>query len=203
MLGINNFLAAHFATLSSGCHLTVIAFSLSAPCISTGETQSEWAKEMLFSSSKTRKIRGLPGGSTRGSNINNIRCADDTVLMANSEENLQTIVSIVNTESQKLGLYLNKKKTEVMVILKKNIIPTCSIELDQETQKQVHHFKHLGSWMTSDRSCETDIRCRVAMARTAFMKMKNILTNENIVIGICMRTLSCYILPVLIYGCES
>uniref|UniRef100_A0A3Q1G414 Reverse transcriptase domain-containing protein n=1 Tax=Acanthochromis polyacanthus TaxID=80966 RepID=A0A3Q1G414_9TELE len=96
----------------------------------------------LYNEKIMKKIQGLRGGSIRSYNKNSICCADDTVLMANSEENLQTIVPI------------------------NNIIPTSSIELDQETLKQVHHLKHLDLWMTSDGRSETDIRCRVGMART-------------------------------------
>lgn len=157
----------------------------------------------LYSENIMRTIQDLPGISIGGYNINNLRYADDTVLIANSEVNLQKLVSTINTESERLGLTLNKKKTEVMVISKKPDIPNCRIVLGNEILKQVHNFKYLGSWVTSDGKCETDIKARIAMARTAFTEMRNILTNKKIAIDIRLRTLSCYILPILMYGCES
>ena len=145
----------------------------------------------------------MPGILIGGQNINNLRYADDTVLISNSEANLQIIVDTINKEIEKIGLSLNKKKTEVMVVSKKAEIPKCKITLGKETLNQVDTFKYLGSLITSDGKCEKDIKARIAMARTAFTEMKNILTNKKLAFRTRLRTLNCYILPILTYGCES
>ena len=74
-----------------------------------------------------RALEGMPGIKVGGYYMNNIIYADDTVLIADNENELQEMLDTVVRESEKKGLYLNKKKTEVMVISKKNCTPTCNI----------------------------------------------------------------------------
>ena len=87
----------------------------------------------LYSEVIMRKIENMPGIAIGGHNINNLRYADDTVLMATSEIDLQELVDVINEESEKLGLGLNKKKTETMVISKKKETPRCNIKLNGMT----------------------------------------------------------------------
>ena len=157
----------------------------------------------LYSEVIMRKIENMPGVAIGGHNINNLRYADDTVLIATSERNLQALVDTINEESEKLGLGLNKKKTETMVISKKKEIPRCKIQLNGTTLKQVENFKYLGVWITSDGRCATEIRSRIAQAKSAFQNMKNILTNQKLAIKTRCRVLGSYILPILMYGCEA
>ena len=115
----------------------------------------------LYSEMKMRHIQELPGIKVGGQCINNIRYADDTVLIATSENDLQALLDIVNRESNKLGLNLNTKETEVMTVSKKKDAPNCHITIQGNPLQQVSQFKYLGSMMTSVSRCieEVKIRC--------------------------------------------
>ena len=99
----------------------------------------------IYSDIIMRALEGMPGIKVGGYNMNNIRYADDTVLIADNENELQEMLDTVVRESEKKGLSLNKKKTEVMVISKKNCTPTCNIVMNGTVLKQVHTFNYLGS----------------------------------------------------------
>ena len=105
--------------------------------------------------------------------------------------------------SEKKGLSLNKKKTEVMVISKKNCTPTCNIIMNGTVLKQVHKFNYLGSLITSDGRCINEIKRRMAQAKASFQNMKSILTNKRLSLEVRKRVLQCYIEPILLYGRES
>ena len=117
-----------------------------------------------------RALEGMPGIKVGGYIMNNIRYADDTVLIADNEKELQEMLDIVVRESEKKGLSLNKKKTEVMVISKKNCRPTpaCNIVMNGTVLKQVHKFNYLGSLITSDGRCINEIKRRMAQAKNIF-----------------------------------
>ena len=135
--------------------------------------------------------------------INNIRYADDTVLIADNEQDLQNLVDAVVAHSEQLGLELNCKKTQIMVVTGKKEIPQCDIRVNGHILKQVNRYSYLGTVITSDGRCLEEIRTRIAIAKVAFCKMKNILTNKKISIETRKRVLKCYIEPVLLYGCEA
>ena len=114
------------------------------------------------------------------------------------------MLDTVVRESEKKGLSLNKKKTEVMVISKKNCTPACNIVMNGTVLKQVHKFNYLGSFITSDGRCINEIKSRMAQAKASFQNMKSILTNyKRLSLGVRTRVLQCYIEPILLYGCES
>lgn len=150
-----------------------------------------------------REIEDHQGIVIGGSKINNLRYADDTVLIAGSEKDLQKMVNKVESESKKMGLLINHKKTECMVITKKKVIPTCNIWIGDNQIKQVTHFNYLGSLITSDGRCEKEIRKRIALAKSIFWDMKNILCDLNMSMTTKLRVLDCYVLPVLTYGSEG
>ena len=150
-----------------------------------------------------RALEGMPGIKVGGYNMNNIRYADDTVLIADNENELQEMLDTVVRESEKKGLSLNKKKTEVMVISKKNCTPACNIVMNGTVLKQVHKFNYLGSLITSDGRCINEIKRRMAQAKASFQNMKSILTNKRLSLGVRKRVLQCYIEPILLYGCEA
>ena len=125
------------------------------------------------------------------------------MLIATSEEDLQKLVDIINAESEKMGLGLNAKKTEVMTISKRPEPPTCSIKVLDATLKQAQSFKYLGSIITPDGRCTTDIKSRLGQARTAFKNLEAILTNQKISINVRKRVLETYIWPIITYGCEA
>ncbi|GFR65703.1 endonuclease-reverse transcriptase [Elysia marginata] len=138
-----------------------------------------------------------------GYNVNNIRYADDTVLIAENKDDLQKLLNIVEEESRKKGLELNSKKTEVMVISRKQEPPKCDIFINDAKLKQQDKFKYLATIITSDSRNKNEIAARIAHAKTSFQKMRAVLTNKHISIQTRKRDLQCYIEPILLYGCEA
>ena len=138
-----------------------------------------------------------------GHNINNLRYADDTVLISENEKDLQQLLNIVESKSKEKGLELNSKKTEVMVISRKEEPPLINITIKGIKLKQRDHFKYLGALVSSDGRNNTEISARIAQAKMMFQKMKTVLTNSHISIQTRKRTLECYIEPILMYGCEA
>ena len=156
----------------------------------------------IYSETILRNIEECPGLKVNGENINNIRYADDTVLIADSEKNLQLLLDTVVTESERKGLLLNVKKTECMVISKKTVNPICNLNSKGEKIKQVQQFKYLGYIITSDAKCTTEIKRRIAIAKDCFNKMSPILKNRNISMTTKIRVLKGYVWSTLLYGCE-
>ena len=95
----------------------------------------------LYSENIMRNLEEDPGLKVGGKMINNIRYADDTVLIAENERDLQNLVNILETESKGKGLELNSRKTEVMVISKKHEIPSCKITANGTTLTQINKFR--------------------------------------------------------------
>ena len=149
---------------------------------------------------KLEKERGLKIG---GQNITNLRYADDTVLIAESQEDLQRMLNVVVTESEGKGLSINCKKTECMVISKKKEAPKCHIKIRDNTIKQVSAFNYLGSTITDDSRSTREIKRRIALAKSAFSKLEKILRNRTLRMETRLRVLNCYIYPVLMYGSEA
>ena len=123
-----------------------------------------------------------------GHNINNLRYADDTVLISENEKDLQ-LLNIVESKSKEKGLELNSKKTEVMVISRKEEPPLIDITINDIKLKQRDHFKYLGALVSIDGRNNTEISARIAQAKMTFQKMKTVLTNSHT----RKRTLGCYI----------
>ncbi len=117
-----------------------------------------------------RDLRDMEGVKVGGTNINNIRYADDTVLLAESQDKLQDLVNTLNRSSRQGGLTINKKKTEVMVVSKEEQPPQINILLDAEPLKQTDNFNYLGSTITCDGKCEMSIKKRIVLAKNAFCK---------------------------------
>ena len=149
-----------------------------------------------------KNLENYPGVKINGENINNIRYADDTVLIADSEENLQRLLDITIEKSEEMGLTLNVKKTECMVISKKAIAPSCNLQSRGQQIKLVKKFKYLGYMITSDGKCITEIKKRIATAKDAFQKLSLILKNRNISMTTKFRVLKTYVWSTLTYGCE-
>ena len=150
-----------------------------------------------------RNIEGQPGVRVGGHNINNLRYANDTVLISENEKDLQQLLNIVESKSKEKGLELNSKKTEVMVISRKEEPPLINININGIKLKQRDHFKYLGALVSSDGRNNTEISARIAQVKMMFQKMKTVLTNSHISIQTRKRTLECYIEPILMYGCEA
>ena len=150
-----------------------------------------------------REIEEMEGFSIGGRNINNIRYADDTVLVADSVEKLQALVSEVSRASEVKGLKINKEKTECMVVSKRSETPDCPLQIEQEAVNKVEQFQYLGSLVTADARCSTEIRRRIGIAKTAFRKMQHLLTNRHLRIQTRKRAVKTYIWSTLLYGCET
>lgn len=157
----------------------------------------------LYSEFILRAITDIHGVKLGGVNINNIRYADDTTLIASSEEELQKLLDIVKEESGKKGLSINCSKTKSMVISKTTLKPQCRLKIEDERIEEVEHFKYLGSIITSDVRCKKEVKIRIAIAKHKFQEMHSIFVNRNLSMKIKTRLLKCYIWSVLTYGCET
>lgn len=160
----------------------------------------------LYSEVILREIDDEEGIKVGGVNINNLRFADDTVLLADSKQKLQNLVDIINEKSIEKGMQLNEKKTVCMVTSKKTKAqdkPGCNISVNNQILKQVESFKYLGTTLAWDGRDEKEIRIRIAQAKDTFNKMKNILRNKNISFQTRFRVLRCYVYPVLMYNSET
>ena len=114
-----------------------------------------------------------------GYNLNNVRYADDAVLIAGSESQLQELLNTVVDGSLHRGLSVNIKKTQCIVISKTKITPTCNIHINNETIKQVDKFKYIGSTITSDGRNDAEIKIRIGMAKDAFQKMEKVIKKQE------------------------
>jgi hypothetical protein len=150
-----------------------------------------------------REISDLPGIKVGGKTINNLRYADDTVLIATSQKDLQHLLSIINEKSEEVGLKINIKKTFTMTISKQSEAPPCNISLSNQLIQQVDHFKYLGATLTSDGRSSKEIKIRIAQAKTAFTELSSILTSSKITTETRKRVLASYILPIMEYGSEA
>ena len=135
--------------------------------------------------------------------INNLRYADDTVIIAESKNQLQQLMDTVVEESKAKGLFVNSANSFTMVFLKSEVRHTCKITIHGNTLEQVDRFVFLGGLFTSDGRCEQDVRQRIAIAQSAFTPLEKVLKNRNINIQHRCRFLKCYIWSTLLYGSEA
>ena len=110
-----------------------------------------------------------------GRNINNLRYADDTTLMAESEEELKRLLMKVKEESEKVGLKLNIQKTKIMASG-----PITSWQTDGETMETVRDFIFLGSKITADGDCSHEIKSHLLLGRKAMINLDSILKNRDV-----------------------
>ena len=136
-----------------------------------------------------RNIKDRPGIGIGGVKINSLKYADNIALIAETEEELQDLEIIIHKESGNMGLSLNIKKTEAMIISKLKDLPTCDIKLNNTTLKPVENLKYLGAAISADGKCRTEMVIRIMQAKKTFEQMKQILVNQNISTKVCMRVL--------------
>ena len=110
-----------------------------------------------------------------GRNINKLRYADDTTLMAESEEEFKSLLMKVKVESEKVGLKLNIQKTRIMASC-----PTTSWEIDGETVETLSDFIFLGSKITADGDCSCEIKRHLLLGRTVMTNLDSILKSRDI-----------------------
>ena len=138
------------------------------------------------------------GIKTAGRNINNLRYADDTTLIAESEEELKSLLMKVKEESEKVGLKLNIQKMKIMASG-----PITSWEIDGETVEAVSDFIFGGSKITADGDRSHEIKRCLLLQRKVMMKLDSILKSRDITLPTKVRLVKAMVFPVVMYGCES
>ena len=138
------------------------------------------------------------GIKTAGRNINNLRYADDTTLMAESEEELKSLLVKVKEESGKAGLKLNVQKTKIMASG-----PITSWQIDGETVETVADFIFLGSKFTADGDCSHEIERHLLVGRKFMTNLDSTLKSRDITLPTKVCLVKAMVFPVVMYGCES
>ena len=133
-----------------------------------------------------------------GGNISDLRDADDTTLMAESEEELKSLLMKVKEESEKVGLKLNIHKTKIMASG-----PITSWQIDGETMETVTDFILGGSKSTADGDCSHKIKRCSLLGRKAVINLDSILKSRDITLLTYICLVKAMIFPVVMYGCES
>ena len=133
-----------------------------------------------------------------GRNFNNLRYADDTTLMAESEEELKSLLLKVKEESEKVGLKLNIQKTKTMASG-----PITSWHIDGETVETVSDFIFLGSKITADVDRKHEINRRLLLGRNGMTNLDSILKSRDITLPTKVHLVKVMVFPVVMYGCES
>ena len=130
-----------------------------------------------------------------GKNINNLRYADDTTLMAESEEELKSLLMKVKEESEKVGLKLNIQKTKIMASG-----PITSWQIDGET---VSNFIFGGSKIIEDGDCSHQIKRCLLLGRKVMTNLDSVFKSRDIILPTQVRLVKAMVFPVVMYGCES
>ena len=133
-----------------------------------------------------------------GENISNLRYADDTTLMAESEEELMSLLMKVKEKSEKVGLKLNIQKTKIMASG-----PITSWQIDGETVETVIDFIFLGSKITADGDCSHEIKRCLLLGRKAMTNLDSILKSRDMSLPTKVHLVKAMVFPVVVYGCES
>ena len=133
-----------------------------------------------------------------GRNINNLRYADDTNLMAESEEELKSLLMKVKEEGEKVGLKLNIQKTKIMTSG-----PITSWQIDGEKVEIVADFIFLGSKITADGDCSHEIKRRLLLGRKVMINLDSILKSRDITLPTKIHLVKAMVFPVVVYGYKS
>ena len=133
-----------------------------------------------------------------GRNISNLRYADDTTLMAESEEELKSLLMKVKEESEKVSLKLNIQKTKIMASS-----PITSWEIDGERVETVSDFDFLGSKITADGDCSHKIKRPLLLGSKAMTDLNSLLRSRDITLPTKVHLVIAMVFPVVMYGCES
>ena len=131
-------------------------------------------------------------------NINNLRYADDTTLMAESEEELKSLLMNVKEESEKVGLKVDIQKTKIMASG-----PIPSWQVDGEIVETMADFIFLGSKITADGDCSHEIKRGLLLGRKVMTNLDSILKSRDITLPTKVCLVNAMVFPVVMYGCES
>ena len=130
-----------------------------------------------------------------GRNINNLRYGDDTTLMAESEEELKSLLMKVKEESEKVGLKLNIQKTKIMAS-----VPITSWQMDGETMKAVSDFIFLGHKITAGGDCSQELKRHLLLGRKVMTNLGSILQSRDNTLSTKFRLVKAMVFPVVMYG---
>ena len=133
-----------------------------------------------------------------GRNINNLRYADDTTLMAESDEKLKSLLMKVKEESEKVDLKLNIQKTKIMASG-----PITSWEIDEQTVETVADFIFGGSKISADGDCSYEIKRHLFLGRKVMTNLDSIFKSRDITMPTKVRLVKAMVFPVVMYGRES
>ena len=165
-----------------GCILTPCLFSLYAEYIMRNAGLDE----------------AQAGIKIAGRNINNLRYADDTTLMAESEEELKSLLMKVKEESEKIGLKLNIQRSKIMASM-----PISSWQIDGETVETVSDFILGASKITVDGDCSHEIKRCLLLGRKVMTNLDSISKSRDITLPTKVHLVKAMVFPVVMYGCES
>ena len=133
-----------------------------------------------------------------GRNIDNLRYTDESILMAESKEELKSLLVKIKEESEKVGLNVNIQKTKIMASG-----PITSWQIDGETMKTVTDFIFLGSKITVDGDCSHEIKRHLVLARKVMTNLDGILKSRDITLPTNVHLVKAMVFPVVMYSCES
>ena len=133
-----------------------------------------------------------------GRNINNLRYADDTILMAESEEELKSLLMKVKEESENVGLKLNIQKTKIMASG-----PIISRQIDGETVETVSDFIFLGSKIAADGDCSNEIKRHLLLGRKVMTNLDSVLKSRDITLPRKVCLVEAMVFPLVMFGCEN
>ena len=152
-----------------------------------------------------RNIEGKGDFRVGGTVLNNLWYADETVINAETEKNMQQLIDIVVRESENNRVYLNGSKSFTMVFSNSTVIPTCNITIHGHgtSLEQVNSFIYLGSMFTSDGRYVQDVRWRIGIAKLTFTYLENVLKSRDIKLQLRIRVLKCYVWSTLLYRSET
>ena len=150
----------------------------------------DWMKQVGLKIARRIKIAGR--------NINNLRYVDDTTLMAESKEDLKSLLMKVKEESEKVGLKLNIQKTKIMASG-----PITSWQIDGETMQTLTDLIFLGSKITADVNCCHETKRHLLLERKAMTDLDIVLQIRGITLRTKVHTVKAMVFPVVMYGCES
>ena len=148
---------------------------------------------------RNTRLEEAPAGiEIAGRNINNLRYADDTFLMAESKEELKNLLMKVKEEGEKAGLKLNIQKTKIMASS-----PITSWQINGETMETVTDFIFLSSKITADGDCSHEIKRCLLLGRKAMTNLDTVIKNRDITLLTKVRIVEAIVFPEVTYGCES
>ena len=148
-------------------------------------------------------LRNKIGIKVGGEIISFLRFADDIALLANNEHDLKRALEEMARCFHKYHLIINWQKTKVMLCQKSDRIRRINIQIGNQLLEQVEQFKYLGSLINQDGRCVMEIRSRIAQAKAAFTKKKNLLCSNSMSIRVRKRFIKVYVWSVALYGCET